>query len=404
MNAPEHPLLAPLAAGDRRAVARAISAIENGAASADAIAAGIASRLGRAQVVGITGPPGAGQSTLINALLGELLRRKRRVAVIAIDPSSPLSGGAVLGDRVRMGEHGSSERVFIRSIAARGHLGGVSRSTRQIVDVLDAAGFDTVIVETVGAGQSEVEIAGIADARVVVCPPGLGDHVQAIKAGILEIADLLVVNKADLPAADATVRELQEMLQLRRERNVVPVLMTCATRVEGIAALADAIDEQAGRVRGRRLSGSAMSAHKGEMPPTERHLRRIFAADAFALACGIRFVGGSAGNATVAMTVGAQHLNFNGSCHGGAIFALADAAFGLASNSHGPVAAGIDAHIAYQAAAMPGETLTARAGEISRTRRLAVYRVDVTREDGTTVAAFTGTVYITERRHDRHKP
>jgi LAO/AO transport system ATPase len=255
MNAADHPMLAPLAAGDRRAIARAISAIENGAAAAEEIAAAIAPRLGRAHVIGITGAPGAGKSTLIDALLGELIRRGRRIGVVAVDPSSPLSGGAVLGDRVRMGRHGAHERVFIRSAASRGHLGGVSRSTRRIVDVLDAAGFDTVIVETVGAGQSEVEIIEVADTRVVVCPPGLGDEVQAIKAGILEIADLLVVNKADLPAAESTARDLKEMLRLRsRDRAEVPVLRTVATRGEGIAELTDQLERHAAAAgRGRRL-------------------------------------------------------------------------------------------------------------------------------------------------------
>ncbi len=255
MNAADHPLIAPLLAGDRRAVARAISAIENGAPAAETIAAAIAPRLGRAHVVGITGAPGAGKSTLIDALLGELVRRGRTIAVVAVDPSSPLTGGAVLGDRVRMGAHGGHERVFIRSLASRGHLGGVSRTTRRVVDLLDAAGFDTVIVETVGAGQSEVEIVEIADARVVVCPPGLGDEVQAIKAGILEIADLLVVNKADLPAAESTARDLKEMLRLRaRPQAAVPVLKTVATRGEGIAALADELQRHAEAAgRGRRL-------------------------------------------------------------------------------------------------------------------------------------------------------
>jgi LAO/AO transport system ATPase len=256
MNAPDHPLLAPLLAGDRRAVARAISSMENSAPGWESIAAGVAAKLGRAHVIGITGAPGAGKSTLINALLGALLARGRRIGVVAVDPSSPMTGGAVLGDRVRMGAHGAHERVFIRSIASRGHLGGVSRSTRRIVDVLDAAGFDVVIVETVGAGQSEVEIIEIADTRVVVCPPGLGDEVQAIKAGILEIADLLVVNKADLPGAEVTARELKEMLRLRAGRGAdVAVLKTSATAGDGVAALVDGLEAHASaNGTGRRLS------------------------------------------------------------------------------------------------------------------------------------------------------
>ena len=230
--------------------------MENAAPGWEAIAAGVVSRLGHAHVIGITGAPGAGKSTLINALLGELIGRGRRIGVVAVDPSSPMTGGAVLGDRVRMGEHGAHERVFIRSIASRGHLGGVSRSTRRIVDVLDAAGFDTVIVETVGAGQSEVEIIEIADTRIVVCPPGLGDEVQAIKAGILEIADLLVVNKADLPGAEITARELREMLRLRAgSRSDVAVIRTSATNGDGIAALVDGLAAHAaGNGTGRRLS------------------------------------------------------------------------------------------------------------------------------------------------------
>jgi LAO/AO transport system ATPase len=256
MNATDRPLLAPLLAGERRAVARAISTIENAAPGWESIAAGVAAGLGRAHVIGITGAPGAGKSTLINALLGELLRRGKRIGVVAVDPSSPMTGGAVLGDRVRMGEHGAHERVFIRSIASRGHLGGVSRSTRRIVDVLDAAGFDIVVVETVGAGQSEVEIIEIADTRIVVCPPGLGDEVQAIKAGILEIADVLVVNKADLPGAEVTARELREMLRLRAgSRSDVAVLKTSATRGDGIAALVDGLEAHAAaNGTGRRLS------------------------------------------------------------------------------------------------------------------------------------------------------
>jgi LAO/AO transport system ATPase len=242
-----HPLVKPLLAGNRRAIARAITAFESGAPDAAVLAAAIAPRLGRAHVIGITGAPGAGKSTLINALLGELLARGKRVGVVAVDPSSPISGGAVLGDRVRMAEHGSHESVFVRSVASRGHLGGLSRATSRIVDVMDAAGFDTIIVETVGAGQSEVEIAKIGDTRIVVCPPGLGDGIQAIKAGILEIADILVVNKGDSPLASRTARDLHEMLHLRRaSAPKVAVLVTTATTGEGVPALVDKIAEHRG--------------------------------------------------------------------------------------------------------------------------------------------------------------
>lgn len=259
MNPSEHPLLAPVLAGDRRSIARAITTMEVEGPASGALRAGLARHVGRAHVIGITGAPGAGKSTLINALLGELLARGRRIGVVAVDPSSPVTGGAVLGDRVRMGEHGSDDRVFIRSVAARGHLGGVSRQTAQIIDVLDAAGFDTIIVETVGTGQSEVEIAGLADTKVVVCAPGLGDDVQAIKAGILEIADILAVNKGDSPLALDTERSLRDMLRLRRRREwEVGVVRTTATTREGVAALADAIEAHAAHAgRGRRLRAHA---------------------------------------------------------------------------------------------------------------------------------------------------
>jgi LAO/AO transport system kinase len=190
----------------------------------------------------VTGPPGAGKSSLVGELIGLLLERSPRIGVLTVDPSSPVSGGAVLGDRVRMAAHSRNPAVFIRSLAARGHLGGVTRSTRAVLDLLGAAGFDLVVVETVGAGQSEVEVARITDVRLVVCPPGLGDDMQAIKAGVLEIADLLVVNKADLPDAARTAGHLTAMLHHRGHDETRQVLRTSATTGEGLRALAGAIE------------------------------------------------------------------------------------------------------------------------------------------------------------------
>lgn len=239
--------------GERRAIARAISAIEEGGEDGEALAGALAPD-GRAHVVGITGPPGAGKSTLVDGLLAVWLARGRRVGVLAVDPSSPHTGGAVLGDRVRM-PLGADERVFIRSFSARGRLGGVSSATRRAIDVLDVAGFDVIVVETVGAGQSDVEVASLADCVVVVCPPGLGDEVQAIKAGILEIADVLAVSKSDLPLADRTVRDLLDMTSLgTRHRPPPAVVRTAASIGEGCAALADAI-----------------AAHRRMQPHTRRH-------------------------------------------------------------------------------------------------------------------------------------
>ena len=227
-----------IAAGDRRAIARAISALENETAEAPGIRAALANHRGHARVVVVTGPPGAGKSTLVNALIGGYLARGEKVAVAAVDPSSPVSGGALLGDRVRMTQHQADERVFIRSLAARGHLGGLTRSIRGIVEVLDAARYDVVILETVGTGQSEVEVAGVAHTRLVVCPPDLGDEVQAIKAGVFEIADIFVVNKSDRPLAGRAAQELLGMLAMRRPSAwTPPVLRTVATTGEGVAAL-----------------------------------------------------------------------------------------------------------------------------------------------------------------------
>jgi len=197
---------------------------------------------GRAFVMGVTGPAGSGKSTLVNCLISEFRSRNMRVAVVAIDPSSPISGGALLGDRIRMRRHAEDDGVFIRSMATRGHLGGLSKTTRETVLVFDSMGYDVIIIETVGVGQDEVEIAQFAHTTTVVSLPGMGDDIQAMKAGLLEIGDLFVVNKADNPGADEVVEQLQAMLNLaiRSENDWhPPVLKTVAVKNEGIAELAD---------------------------------------------------------------------------------------------------------------------------------------------------------------------
>ena len=200
--------------GQPRAVARLISMVEDAAPAMREVAAALAPYSGRAHVVGLTGAPGVGKSTSTSALVAAYRAQGLRVGVLAVDPSSPFSGGALLGDRVRMQEHATDPGVYIRSMASRGHLGGLAWATPQAVRVLDAAGYDVVLVETVGVGQSEVEIAGAADTTVVLLAPGMGDGVQAAKAGILEIGDVFVVNKADRDGADSTARELRHMITL----------------------------------------------------------------------------------------------------------------------------------------------------------------------------------------------
>lgn len=197
---------------------------------------------GRAYVVGVTGNPGSGKSTIVDCLIHRYRQAGKRVGVVAIDPSSPFSGGAILGDRIRMQRHATDEGVFIRSLATRGHLGGLSRSTQDIVAVMDAMGYDYIIVETVGVGQDEVDVVSTAHTSVVVVVPGLGDEIQAIKAGILEIADLLVVNKSDRDGADRTVADLSMMLDLRSaEAKPVRILKAAAIKEEGIDALVEAV-------------------------------------------------------------------------------------------------------------------------------------------------------------------
>ncbi len=226
-------------------MARLISLVEDAHPALPEVMAALAPHGGRAHVIGLTGSPGVGKSTTTAALITVLRAEGKRVAVLAVDPSSPFSGGALLGDRIRMEHHATDPDVFIRSIASRGHLGGLSFATPQALRVLDAAGFDVVLLETVGVGQSEVEVAGRADTVVVIVAPGMGDGIQAAKAGILEIGDVFVVNKADRDGADDTVRDLRHMIQLgNRERSVdwrTPVVRTVASRGDGIPELVESL-------------------------------------------------------------------------------------------------------------------------------------------------------------------
>jgi LAO/AO transport system kinase len=237
-------LIAGVLAGERRAVARAISAVEDGAPELAAISAGIYARTGTAATIGLTGAPGVGKSTLAGELVRAARAAGRTVAVLAVDPTSPYTGGALLGDRVRMQEHATDAGVFIRSMATRGHLGGMALAAPEAVRILDAAGYDLVIVETVGVGQAEVDVAAATDTALVVLAPGLGDAVQMAKAGILEVADVFVVNKADRDGAGEVVRELRQMLRLGPSRAwAPPVLSTAALERQGIDELWAAVDD-----------------------------------------------------------------------------------------------------------------------------------------------------------------
>jgi LAO/AO transport system kinase len=222
---------------DRRAMAEALTLLERQAPGAGALIAELGPHLGRALVAGITGPPGAGKSTLVNALIATARRAGRTVAVLAVDPSSPVTGGAILGDRIRMTAALDDDGVLVRSLGSRGALGGLTPAAVRMIDALDAAGFDLVLLETVGAGQSEVDVAEVADVVVVVAAPGLGDGIQAMKAGLLEVADVLVVNKADREGAARTLEELKSALSLRVRGGDVPVLATSAVSGAGVEEL-----------------------------------------------------------------------------------------------------------------------------------------------------------------------
>ncbi len=235
-------LVERMRAGERRALARVVTELERFSPAAPRLIKALAPYFGTALVVGFTGPPGAGKSTLVNAYTTEARRLGLSVGIIAVDPSSPVSGGAILGDRIRMTATLEDDGVFMRSLASRGHVGGLCPAAVRVIDALDAAGKAVILIETVGAGQSEIDVAEVADVRILITAPGLGDDIQAMKAGLIEIVDIVVVNKADCAGADRTAQQLQSALSLRvYNRRSVPVLKTTASTGEGVAALASAV-------------------------------------------------------------------------------------------------------------------------------------------------------------------
>ena len=282
-------------AGEPRALARLITLVENRAALLPQITAALLPHTGRAQVLGITGSPGVGKSTSTTALIASLRADERRVGVLAIDPSSPFSGGALLGDRVRMQDHATDSSVFIRSMATRGHLGGLSAAAPQAVRVLDAGGFDDVLIETVGVGQAELDVASLADTVLVLLAPGMGDGIQAAKAGILEVADVFVVNKADRDGAHQVVRDLQGMQSLGGRHSEpgawrAPIVSTVASRGEGIEDVRAAVAqhrawmESSGELIRRRQHRAAVEIEAISLAEVRRRLAERLGPDAVARA------------------------------------------------------------------------------------------------------------------------
>lgn len=279
------PLIADLRAGKRRAIAQVITELERLSSAAPALLQALQPHLGHALVVGFTGPPGAGKSTLVNATIEHLRKLGRTVGVIAVDPSSPISGGAILGDRIRMTAALDDDGVFVRSLASRGYLGGLSPAAVRIIDALDGAGFDIILLETVGTGQNEIDVAEVADIRVVISAPGLGDDIQAMKSGLLEIADVMVVNKGDRPGAEQTLQQLVGALSIRATvADKVPVLKTSALSGDGVPKLVATLDEIGARV-----------AAKGALDRRRRRARYLIARAAADLVAQRIKQGGSAG-------------------------------------------------------------------------------------------------------------
>ena len=278
-------LVAGVRGGDRRALARAISLVEDGDALAYPLVREVYPETGRARVVGVTGPPGAGKSSLIGALVAHIREREQTVGVVSVDPSSPFSHGALLGDRIRLSDHFLDPGVFIRSMGTRGHLGGLAEASLQAVLLLDAAGKDVVFVETVGAGQSEVEVTGIADTVLLVLMPGSGDSVQALKAGIMEIPDVIAINKMDHSAAKTMLNEVRSIVALAEPDERPAILLTGALDGENVPALWDALEEHRaalesdGRLEERRRKNLAAEVFAVASSRASAHLRAAVAGD-----------------------------------------------------------------------------------------------------------------------------